>query len=501
MRELHVPGYDVWGLLGEGGMSEVWLAKHAVLAAPVVVKTLRRGLSTVDTQGATARILQEARLMARVSSPRIVRALDAGQLEASEASNGARTPFLVQEYVDGLDYAELDRRRRAALGVGLPLWLVCHIMREVCTGLRAAHQAGVIHRDLKPSNVFGEAQSGIRLGDFGIAVARSDGAPPESAGTLPFMPPELLERAEVARYTDVWGAGATACDLRYGHAPFASVGEILDPHVPPHLPPPTSPAEAYFQDVVRRMLSKEVATRPHDVLAPLSHFAMLTKALEPPEPAVSRIGSSTLTFGRLKISFVVGDIARATADAIVSSANFEMRMRTGVGDALRRHGGDELEHDAMADGEQPLGSCIRTKPGNLDARHVFHAVSAWNEVSCVGRAFARALLLAEEHGCATIAAPALGTGAARVGLELCANAMMMTLRWHAMLGGTRIREITIWLDSEAKRRAFQDVAEEVLGLIDAHYFGPADVGLPDDNANINAEGATFLDPNTPARLK
>lgn len=499
MRELRVPGYEVWGLLGEGGMSEVWLAKHCVLAAPVVVKTLRRGLSTLDTQGATARILQEARLMARVSSPRIVRALDAGQLEGSAATDGARTPFLVQEYVDGLDFAELDRRRRAALGVGLPLWLVCHVMREVCTGLRAAHQAGVIHRDLKPSNVFGEAQSGIRLGDFGIAVARSDGTRPESAGTLPFMPPELLASAEVGRFTDVWGAGATACDLRYGYAPFASVAEIVDPHAPPRLPPPTSPAEAYFQDVIRRMLSKDVATRPHDVLAPLSHFAMLTKALEPPEPAVSRLGPSTLLFGRLKLSFVVGDIARATADAVVSSANFEMRMRTGVGDALRLRGGDELEEEAMAGGEQPLGSCVRTNPGKLDAKHVFHAVSAWNEVSCVGRAFARALILAEEHGCTSIAAPALGTGAARVGLEMCANAMMMTLRWHAMLGGSRIREITVWVDTEAKRRAFQDVAEEVLGLVDGRHFGPADVGLPDDSVHINAEGATFLDPNTPGR--
>ena len=245
------------------------------------------------------------------------------------------------------------------------------------------------------------------------------------------------------------------------------------------------------------MLSKDVATRPHDVLAPLSHFAMLTKALEPPEPAVSRLDPSTLLFGRLKLSFVVGDIARAAADAIVSSANFEMRMRTGVGEALRLRGGDDLEREAMADGEQPLGSCIRTKAGKLGAKHVFHAVSAWNEVSCVGRAFARALILAEEHGCTSIAAPALGTGQARVGLEMCANAMMMTLRSHAMLGGTRIRDVTIWLDSEAKRRAYQDVAEEVLGLLDARHFGPADVGLPDDAAHINAEGATFLDPNTP----
>lgn len=498
MRQLSVPGYDVWGLLGEGGMSEVWLAKHEVLSVPVVIKTLRHALREGDTQGAATRILSEARLMARVSSPRIVRALDAGRLHAE--LHGTSTPFLVQEYVDGLDLAELDRRRRASLGVGLPLWLVCLVMREVCTGLRSAHQAGVIHRDLKPSNVFGEPETGVRLGDFGIAVARNDdSAPPESAGTLPFMAPEQLRCGEVGRYTDVWGAGATAFDLRYGHAPFKSVGEVLDEHAPPHFPPPTSPAEAYFQDVIRRLLAKDVRQRPRDVLGPLSHFAMLTKALEPPPPNASRIAPSTLLLGPVKLTFMVGDIATATTDAIISSANFELRMRTGVGEALRVRGGDEIERQAMSGGEQPLGSCIRTNAGRLATKHVFHAVSAWNEVSCVGRAFARALILAEEYGCTSLAAPALGTGAARVGIEASANAMMATLRWHVMLGGTRIREVTIWLDSEAKRRVYQDIAEEVLGIFEARNIGLFDVGLPDDTVVPNAEGATFLDPRSPNR--
>src|SRR5690606_6167989 len=130
--------------------------------------------------------------------------------------------------------------------------------------------------------------------------------------------------------------------------------------------------------------------------------------------------------------------------------------------------------------QQALGSCIRTRPGRLATKNVFHAVSAWNEVSCVGRAFARALILAEEHGCASLAAPALGTGAARVSVEACANAMMTTLRFYMMLGGTRIRQITVWLDAESKRRIYQDIAEEILGQNDGRYAGLLDVGLPDD---------------------
>ena len=486
MGELRIPGYSVWGLLGEGGMSEVWLAKHDTLLAPVIVKTLRRALRERDEDAASARILHEARLMARVPSPRIVRVLDAGGVDGN--------PYLVQEYVDGLDFSELDRRRRTSLGVGLPLWLVCHVMRDVCFALRDAHRGGVVHRDLKPSNVFGAPETGIRLGDFGIAVARGDGPPPESAGTLAFMAPELFRGGHVGRRTDVWGAASTAFDLRYGHAPFKSVGEIIDPEIPPRFPPPASPAEAYFQDVLRRMLDKDLARRPPDITAPLHHFTMLARALEPPVPKPTRLDGSTLLFGNIRLSFVVGDIATADANAIVNSANFQLTMRTGCGEALRRKGGDRIEEDATKDGEQPLGSCIATTAGELAAKHVFHAVSAWNEVSCVGRAFARALLLAEEHGCQSIAAPALGTGAGRVSLDMSANAMMTTLRWHAMLGGSRLRDVTIWLDSEAKRRTYQDIAEEDLGFTEMRQVGAVDVGLPVEDAQPSSKGATFLDP-------
>ncbi|WP_146650915.1 serine/threonine-protein kinase [Labilithrix luteola] len=486
MHRIDVPGYDVWGLLGEGGMSDVWLAKHRTLHVPVIVKTLKASVREAHGEAAATHILHEARLMARVSSPNIVRALDAG----TTANDGS--PFLVQEYVDGLDLAELDRRRRSAIGVGLPLWVVCHVMHEVSRGLRAAHQAGVIHRDLKPSNVFGAPETGIRLGDFGIAVARSDNSH-DGAGTLKFMAPEQFSGADVGRFTDVWGAGATACDLRYGRAPFDSVAEIIDPRQAPRLPAPTSPAEAYFQQILRAMLAKDLNERPEDLSAPVHHFAMLGRALSPPPMLASRVDTHSLMLGRIKVSFVVGDIAQAKSDAIVSSANFEMKMRTGVGEALRARGGDAIEAEAMAGGERPLGSCVRTSPGSLATKHVFHAVSAWNEVSCVGRAFSRALLLCDEHGCCTVAVPALGTGQARVSLESSANSMTAALRWHAMLGGMRTREITVYLDSEQKRRIFQDVAEEVLGLGDGGRLRGVDLGLPVEGTPCTAEAATYLD--------
>ncbi len=327
-RGARIHGYEVWGKLGEGGMSEVWLAKHAVLCIPVVIKTLRRSIAEAVGEAGAKRMFNEARLMARVTSARGVRAIDA------ESVSGA--PYLVQEYVDGVDMAELDRERRASLGVGLPLWTVCHVMEETCRALHAAHQAGVIPRDVKPSNLFSAPETGVRLGDFGIAVAREEGAPSEISGTLKFMAPEQLRGEAADRTTDVYGAGATACDLRYGHAPFAEMRDALDEEKMPELPAPRSPAEAYFQETLRGMLAKRKADRPQDLCEPAAHFATLYESLRPKGPGASlaALGKNRFSYADCEITMRAGDIADEEASAIVSSARYDMQMRSGVADAL-----------------------------------------------------------------------------------------------------------------------------------------------------------------------
>ena len=129
------------------------------------------------------------------------------------------------------------------------------------------------------------------------------------------------------------------------------------------------------------------------------------------------LGPTTLMVDECKVTLRVGDLADAEADALVSSANDTLRMRSGVADALRRAGGDPIEDEVLALGHRPLGSCVATAAGTLRARNVLHAVSAWNEASCVGRATQRALLLADELGHSHLAVAALGTGAARVSIR------------------------------------------------------------------------------------
>jgi O-acetyl-ADP-ribose deacetylase (regulator of RNase III) len=484
-----VRDYEVWGRLGEGGMSDVWLAKHRVLCVPVVMKTLRWEALGIDVASCARRVFDEARLIARVTSPRVVRAVDAGVHDDAE-----KTPYLVEEYVDGIDLAEVDRRRRRALGVGLPLWFVCHVMYELCEGLRAAHMVGVLHRDLKPSNVFAAPGSGgIRLGDFGLAVAHADAPHGDTSGTLRFMAPEQLRGDPMGRATDVYGAGATAFDLRYGHPPFEDTRRALDPDAVPRFRPAHSAAEAYFQHILSGMLAHRLEDRPRDTSEPMHHFHVLSQALKPTRARVPYIPRTRDSFalGDVDVTLKVGDIALEQADAIVSSANDEMRMRSGTGQALRLRGGDAIEEEALRGGRQPLGACIATGAGSLDARHVLHAVSAWNETSCIGRTMCRALLLADELGHSSLAFPALGTGAAHVNVETCALAMTSSLVWHLALGGTRLRRVTIVLRDEAKLAAFRDVLHDVVrdGLDDP----PGDLGVSVDDETVRVDGTTHLD--------
>ena len=467
--------YEVWGRIGGGGMSDVFLARHVHLCAPVIIKTLKLSVQGMPAER-TERLRTEAVLTARIRSPRVVRPLDFG-LTAEDA------PYLVQDYVDGLDGAELDSLRRRALGVGLPLWYVCEVTAEMAQALAAAHRTGVLHRDLKPSNLFVSPEEGVQLGDFGVAVAKgaTTGAAPELAGTLEYMAPETLRAGEFHRRTDLYGLGATSFQLRYGRAPYATMQEVLDPLVLPAFPRPDSPEEAYFQQALSHLLEQEPEKRWSDAERVATVFRRLADLLRRPLSA-NREGEGWVVSG-VRLTTRVGDIAAAEADGIVSSANSGFVMDVGVSKALRLAGGESIAEEARAAGEQPLGSCRSTAGGKLKCRRVLHAVSAWNEVSCVARASQRALLMAEAEKLETLAIPAIGTGAARVSLESSATSLLSALELHLRLGGSRFRQLDFVLYDEAKKRTFDEVLESVfLGRTTAS----ADIGLQDAGAMTEA---------------
>ncbi len=466
--------YEVWGPISEGGMSRVFLARHQELATPAIMKTLLDGAGD-----GYARLRTEARLTARIPSPRVVRALDVGVHEG--------TPYLVEEYVDGLDLAELDRRRRAALSRGLPLWFVCSVASAVADGLESAHQTGVIHRDVKPSNIFGSPQTGMRLGDFGIATAirASD---QRAGGTLRFLAPEALRGVPPSRRWDVYSLGATAYDLCYGRPPYPDLESILAGGPVP-FPSARRPEEAYFQHVLGQMLARDPEQRFPSVKHAHRLLAPLARALRPKLLGIS-LAHGEIQLGPLRVTCRLGDVAAAEVDGIVNSANDEMWMRSGVGAALRVRGGRDIEDEARSGGRRALGECVATGAGTLACKKVLHAVSAWKEASCIGRTSQRAFLLAEELGLRTLAIPALGTGKAQVTREASAYATASALYWHVLLGGSRLREVHFVLyEKETLETYIEELASVFLG--DAEQLDDASEPVRDEAFDATIDLATL----------
>jgi serine/threonine-protein kinase len=154
--------YRIVALVGRGGMGEVYRAEDLKLGQAVALKFLPAGVAQHADQ--LARFHQEVRIARQVSHPNVCRVYDIGEAESGEAGQKARLCFLSMEYVDGEDLASLLRR------IGrLPADKALELSRQLCAGLAAAHDRGVLHRDLKPANVLIDGRGRVRIADFGLA--------------------------------------------------------------------------------------------------------------------------------------------------------------------------------------------------------------------------------------------------------------------------------------------------------------------------------------------
>ena len=154
--------YRIIGLIGRGGMGEVYRADDLKLGQPVALKFLPKALA--DDSVRRERFYAEVRIARQVSHPNICRVYDIGELDGRH--------FLTMEYIDGEDLASLLKR----IG-NLHQTKALDVARQLCAGLAAAHDKGVLHRDLKPANVMLDGRGRVRVTDFGLAVAAGEDIP------------------------------------------------------------------------------------------------------------------------------------------------------------------------------------------------------------------------------------------------------------------------------------------------------------------------------------
>ena len=219
--------YRIIGLLGRGGMGEVYRADDLKLGQPVALKFLPDRLSS--DRALLERFFAEVRMARPVSHPNVCRVYDIGEVDGRH--------FLSMEYVDGEDLASLLRR------IGrLPPDKALEIARQLCAGLAAAHDAGVLHRDLKPANVMVDGRGRARITDFGLAVAAGEaGTESEIGGTPAYMAPEQFAGKGATVRSDLYALGLVLYELYTGKRAF-DAGSLADYRRKHAEDPPTSPS-------------------------------------------------------------------------------------------------------------------------------------------------------------------------------------------------------------------------------------------------------------------
>ncbi len=245
--------YQILGTLGKGGMGTVYRALDRELDDEVAVKVLLpEAFDEGNTIGVTLK--QEIRLARKITHRNVVRTHDLGE------ADGLR--FLTMEYVPGTTLRDiLDRKGALAVSPGL------QIAKQLCRGLAAVHEAGIIHRDVKPPNIMVLPNGLVKLMDFGIAraaegadsVAQGD----QTVGTPFYMSPEQAVGRELDARSDIYSVGVVLYELFSGKRPIEGrdPGEVLRRHVS-FEPKPLTMLRPDLPDLLARVVMACLAKSP-----------------------------------------------------------------------------------------------------------------------------------------------------------------------------------------------------------------------------------------------
>jgi eukaryotic-like serine/threonine-protein kinase len=409
--------YEILGLLGSGGMGEVYKARDRTLDRLVALKFLPRH-RTADA-GARARLIDEARAASALDHPNIAVVYEVGTTDRAGADDGG-TLFIAMAYYEGETLSE-------KIGRGpLPLPEVVGYASQLVDGLSRAHEEGIVHRDIKPANVMVTDRGQVRILDFGVATVtgsapptpptrpvgpvgpgsgpvsgeeprpgvEAGGAAPQGGqriGTVAYMSPEQARGLAVDHRTDLWAVGVVLYQMAMGVPPFrgdteeAVLTAILGAE-PPSLVETRPDAPPELEHVVRRCLARDPDRRYGSGAALLADLRGAALALAndtatgDPEPSIvvlpfADIGpdAGNEYFSAGLTEEVIGELSRIRALRVIARTS-AMRLKGGERDAasLARELGVRY---VLEGGVRKAGDAVRITARFTDARqgHVLWA--------------------------------------------------------------------------------------------------------------------------------
>ena len=255
---LQVDQYRIESMLGEGGMSTVYLALDTKLQRHVAIKFLSDHIA--DAEG-RRRFQREAQMASSLNHPHIVTLHDVGEFEGRQ--------YLVMEYVDGGTLKDWSKEKKRTPKE------IAELLTGIADGLAAAHEAGMLHRDVKPANILIARNGCAKLADFGVAkLAANDRIvdPSGSAlqsqkgailGTIAYMSPEQASGEAMDSRSDIFSFAIVLYELLSGKRPFGGTTdlEILKTIIHGDLPPLNEDTPATYRNMVEKALEKYPSDR------------------------------------------------------------------------------------------------------------------------------------------------------------------------------------------------------------------------------------------------
>lgn len=250
--------YQLVKQIGEGGMGQVYQAKHRMLKRPAAIKLIHTEFAS--NPETVAEFEHEVQLSAALTHWNTVQVYDYGRTDDGEF-------YYVMEHLEGLTLQQRIRRGR------LSVQETVHIIGQICDGLAEAHDKGMIHRDVKPANIFltqvGRQSDVVKILDFGLAVMKSDMSRIKRvSGTPVYISPEQIEAGTIDSRSDIYALGLVVYECLAGQRLMIadSIGDLLEQHLNEIPALDELPETAHrFADIIHKCIQKDPENRFHNV--------------------------------------------------------------------------------------------------------------------------------------------------------------------------------------------------------------------------------------------